>query len=125
MIVTKKIPNFVDERGEITDIIDGDNVNSITLITSKKGAVRGNHYHKQTIQYLYLIEGKLVYYTQFEDNEIEKTILLKGSFVKTPQNVKHAFKALEDSIFIACCSGLRAGKQYEEDTFRLNKHISE
>lgn len=68
MIVTKKIPNFVDERGEITDIIDGDNVNSITLITSKKGAVRGNHYHKQTIQYLYLIEGKLVYYTQFEDN---------------------------------------------------------
>ncbi len=125
MIITTKKHNFTDYRGEITDIIDGVDVNSITLITSKKGAVRGNHYHKQTIQYLYLIEGRLEYYTQQEDREIEKAVLLKGDFVETPKNVKHAFKALEDSTFIACCSGLRAGKQYEEDTFRLEKPIND
>jgi quercetin dioxygenase-like cupin family protein len=125
MLISKRVPNFIDHRGEITDIIDGVDVNSITLMTSKKGAVRGNHYHKQTIQYLYLIKGKLEYYTQQGDNEIEKTVLLKGDFVETPKNVKHAFRALEDSTFIACCSGLRAGKQYEEDTFRLEKPIND
>ena len=125
MIVCKKEINFSDHRGEIRDIIDGVEVNSVTLITSKKGTVRANHYHKHTVQYLYLIEGKMEYFTQQEDKEIEKIVLDKGSFVETPQNVKHAFRALEDSIFIACCSGLRAGKQYEEDTFRLEKPISD
>ncbi|OGU35103.1 MAG: hypothetical protein A2068_06430 [Ignavibacteria bacterium GWB2_35_6b] len=124
-MITTKTPNFIDHRGEITDLIDGFDVNSITLITSKKGAVRGNHFHKQTIQYLYLIEGKLEYFTQHGDSEITKTVLNKGDFVETPKNVKHAFKALENSIFLACCSGLRAGKQYEEDTFRLEKPIAD
>jgi quercetin dioxygenase-like cupin family protein len=118
------LPNFMDQRGEITDIIDGIDVNSITLITSKKGSVRGNHFHKLTTQYVFLIEGKLEYYSQKDEQRIEKNILDKGDFVETPENVKHAFKALEDSVFIACCRGLRAGKQYEDDTYRLDKPIA-
>jgi len=124
MLVSKMLPNFMDQRGEITDIIDGIDVNSITLITSKKGSVRGNHFHKLTTQYVFLIEGKLEYYSQKDEQRIEKNILDKGDFVETPENVKHAFKALEDSVFIACCRGLRAGKQYEDDTYRLDKPIA-
>jgi len=123
MLVSKKLPNFIDQRGEITDIIDGIDVNSITLITSKKGSVRGNHFHKLTTQYVFIIEGELEYYSQDEDQPIEKQILHKGDFIETLKNVKHAFKAIEDSVFIACCSGLRAGKQYEDDTYRLERPI--
>ena len=54
-------PAFVDSRGVITDILEGVPINSITMITSKKGVVRGNHVHRRTIQYTYLLEGRLRY----------------------------------------------------------------
>ena len=38
--------NFKDHRGIISDIIENENINAITLLTIKKGKVRGNHYHK-------------------------------------------------------------------------------
>ncbi len=34
-------PAFVDARGAITDILDGVPLNAVTIITNKKGAVRG------------------------------------------------------------------------------------
>ena len=36
---------FVDKRGEIIPLVDAD-MKSCVLITSKKGTVRANHYHK-------------------------------------------------------------------------------
>ena len=51
--------NFKDNRGIISDILENENINAITLITIKKGKVRGNHYHKKTYQWNYIINGKM------------------------------------------------------------------
>lgn len=54
--------NFVDSRGFIQDILYKKKINHITLIASKKNSVRGNHYHKKTIQYTYVIKGSVEYF---------------------------------------------------------------
>ena len=52
---------FKDARGTILDILDGVPLNAVTIITNKKGAVRANHYHKKTIQYTYILTGRVKY----------------------------------------------------------------
>ena len=51
--------NHKDIRGIISDILENENINAITLITIKKGSIRGNHYHKKTYQWNYVISGKM------------------------------------------------------------------
>ena len=51
--------NHKDKRGLIIDLLEKKTINAITFITQKKGAVRGNHYHKKTIQWNYLLSGKI------------------------------------------------------------------
>jgi len=114
-----------DARGEITDILERVNVDSITLVTSKKGAVRGNHYHMKTTQYAFILEGKYVAYAQKDGRKVEKRIVKKGDLVVNPPMEKHAFVALENSTMLACCLGPRAGTHYENDTFRLKDPISD
>ena len=38
---------FKDKRGSISDIFYKKNINHVAIIKSKKGALRGNHYHKK------------------------------------------------------------------------------
>jgi len=38
---------FVDNRGFIQNILNGKIIKGISLINSKAGTVRSNHYHKQ------------------------------------------------------------------------------
>jgi len=124
MNVKRKKPIFKDARGIITDILERISVDSITVLSSKKGAVRGNHYHKKTTQYGYVLEGKFMLYTQDVGKKVKQKIVKKGDLVTTPPMERHAFVALEDSILLACCKGPRAGENYEDDTFHLEKPIS-
>ena len=51
---------FEDSRGQITDIVEQIDFNGATIISSKAGSIRGNHYHKESVQYIYVLEGKMV-----------------------------------------------------------------
>ena len=58
----RKIKNkisYQDGRGLIIDLLEKRTINAITFITQKKGKVRGNHFHKKTIQWNYLVKGKI------------------------------------------------------------------
>ena len=72
MIIKKIRDNFEDSRGKITDIISKEKIDFVTIITNKKGSVRGNHYHKKTIQYLYVLEGSILVAAQFEGKKLLK-----------------------------------------------------
>ena len=121
MNITKTKINFEDDRGMIRDIMVHTSVDAITYITFKKDAVRGNHYHKKTMQYDYIISGKLICRTrENEDLDVEESIVEAGDFIVHQCPAWHAYKALEDSIMISSTNGPRQGDQYEEDTFRLS-----
>lgn len=122
-VVTLKAA-FKDARGLIVDVLDGVPVECVTLLSSKKGAVRGNHYHKKTTQYAFVLQGKLRLYTQQTGRPVRSRVINEGQLVVTPPKERHAFVALEDSVLIACAHGPRAGRSYEDDTFRLAKPIT-
>ena len=66
--------NFKDSRGFIIDLLEKKNINAITFITQKKGKIRGNHFHKNTIQWNYLIKGKLELFTRKNKQKIIKVL---------------------------------------------------
>lgn len=111
--------NFKDARGEITDLIDGRNINAITLITFVKGAIRGNHFHKNTTQWNYLLKGKVKLFSKSEKGEIEESILLPGNLISTEPMEAHALQAIDNSELLVFTEGPRGGEQYESDTFSL------
>ena len=104
-------------------ILEKKNINAITFITQKKGKVRGNHYHKKTIQWNYLIKGKVALYAKKHNGKIKKIVLQKGDLVETSKNESHAIKAINDSELLIFTQGPRGGKEYENDTYRLNKTL--
>lgn len=111
--------NHKDKRGLIIDLLEKKTINAITFITQKKGAVRGNHYHKKTIQWNYLLSGKIELIAK-KNGKKRKIVLKKGDLVMTDKNEAHAVKALTDSTFLVFTQGPRGGTEYENDTFRLN-----
>ena len=123
MRVVRREKVFEDERGEITDILEKEFIDSVTLISSKKGAVRGNHYHKESIQYTFVLRGSLKLFVQSPGWEVETAILEAGDLVYTPALERHALVALEDTEFLALTRGTRGGSAYEQDTYRLEEPL--
>lgn len=116
--------NFKDGRGTITDIFTNGSKDHVTIIFSKKGAVRGNHYHKKSIQYTFVVSGQLTMLSKKgEKGRIYKHILKPNDLMTHEPNEAHAMRADKDTFFLAFANGLRGGKNYEKDTYRLKKPL--
>jgi quercetin dioxygenase-like cupin family protein len=115
MIKIEKLPNFEDPRGSITDLIE-EHINSVSKVTFTSGAVRGNHVHRQTTQWTYVLYGSLTVYTE-EDGKIISKEFREGDFFVSLPNSPHAMKALEGAEILVFTQGPRAGSEYESDTF--------
>lgn len=112
-------PEFVDERGEITRILDMP-IRSVLLITCKAGSIRSNHYHKKDSHWCYIVSGKAEWYQKsIEGGAMEKEILNAGDMVYDPPNVIHAGRFLEDTVELAFCTQPRNQSNYEKDTVRV------
>jgi quercetin dioxygenase-like cupin family protein len=114
--------NYRDHRGIISDIIENENINAITLLTIKKGKVRGNHYHKKTYQWNYIVSGKMKLVTK--KNGIKKSIILnKDDVAVTMPHEQHALVGVTNCKVLVFTKGPRGGKEYESDTFRLKEPL--
>ena len=119
MKVRKVEPVFEDARGLITDIVEHTPFDSLTIITCNEGAVRGNHYHKESVQFTYVMSGKILALCQDPDGDVESRELEAGDLLESPPLEKHAIHALEYSVLVVITRGPRGGKSYEDDTFRV------
>lgn len=116
---------FQDDRGRIIDIMEAIDFNSATMISSNKGATRGNHYHQKTTQWIYVLRGRLLAHARAPDGARQSAILESGDLIKNPPLEQHAFIALEDSELLVLSAGLRSGKDYVKDTYRLDKPVQD
>ena len=107
----------VDARGGITNVFEG-RIEHVAFITSKKGTVRGNHYHKGDYQYIYLVSGAFESHSVDVGNPQKRQILKvkPGDIVDTPPLIAHAQKFTEDSVFLALSTRQRESGKYEADT---------
>ena len=108
---------FSDERGDIFNVFEG-RLGHVALITSKKGSVRANHYHKRDHQYIYLVSGAYESHSCDVHNPQKQQVLQvrPGDIVETPPLIAHAQKFMEDSIFLALSTLERESGKYENDT---------
>lgn len=117
--VRRVTPAFTDARGEITDIGDGTPFDHATVITTRSGGVRGNHYHVASTQWVYVVSGRMRVTTQVPGAAIERTVVAAGDLFENDAGERHAMKALEDTVFLVLSRGPRGGTGFESDTFRL------
>ncbi|MCH9670785.1 MAG: cupin domain-containing protein [Gammaproteobacteria bacterium] len=111
---------FADDRGVIQPLVDLV-MKSAVMISSKKGAVRANHYHKTDWHYCYVVEGCIEYYHRPHgvDDEPEQIMVRSGEMVFTPPMVDHAMKFPEDTVFLTLSRNPRDQESYEADVVRI------
>ncbi len=114
-------PPHVDERGEIIPLVDAP-IQSAVMITSKKGTVRANHYHKTDWHYCYVVSGRIAYYHRptGTDGEPERVVVEAGQLFFTPPMDDHAMVFLEDTVFLTLGRNPRDRQSYESDVVRID-----
>jgi quercetin dioxygenase-like cupin family protein len=111
---------FEDERGVIEDLFG--ELDAVTRITTRKGAVRGNHIHHKTVQWALILTGELLVVTGQGDLRREK-VYGPGEISCERPGVPHAWKALADTEVLVFTRGPRSGEGYESDTERLSEPL--
>jgi quercetin dioxygenase-like cupin family protein len=114
-----------DERGRIADVFYNDSVQHVTMVESLAKAIRGNHYHRETVQYMLIVRGELEYWWKPLDSDAAAQMVVArvGDLIETPANEIHALRITKDNAFIVFTTGKRGGKDYEQDTVRVKEPI--
>jgi quercetin dioxygenase-like cupin family protein len=119
MNIEPRLESILDRRGEIRDLLRDQRLDAVTLITTTKGSVRGNHTHKETVQWIYMLEGRVRWVSRGADDRLQELIVGPGELLMCPPNEAHAMVAEQDASFLVFTRGPRSGDRYEEDTYRL------
>tara|TARA_B100000780_G_scaffold277786_1_gene249328 strand:- start:700 stop:1101 length:402 start_codon:yes stop_codon:yes gene_type:complete len=132
MSIIKKIKVFSsDDRGEIIDIFTHEPKDHCTIVTFTKDAIRGNHFHKESIQSAYVMEGNFQIYNvmidkdlKYDSKKIEIIETTKGDYITHEKFEAHSYKCTSDSgSLMVFTKGVRGGKFYEDDTYRIEKKL--
>jgi len=122
----KRKVNFKDARGTIMDIFVNEPYEHTVIIYSNKGAVRGSHYHKNSVQADFMLFGKMMAYSRKKGSKkIIKTLLTANDVTHWEKGEAHQFIALEKCAFLSFVNGPRGGDKYETDTYRLKIPLHE
>ena len=122
-VITIK-PAFEDHRGKIIDIVDGMEFVHAGICTYTPGAIRGNHYHKQTEQLNYVLKGKIRHLSKDlskKGSKVKEVILEAGDMINNPPYEWHHDEALEESELLFFTKKMRGEGGYEEDVFRVSR----
>jgi quercetin dioxygenase-like cupin family protein len=109
-----------DARGSIQCLVNFP-MKNVSLITSKKGTLRSNHYHMTDWHYMYVLSGSFdYYYRKTGSGDKPKVIrVVAGEMVFTPPNEDHATVFLEDTQLLALSRKPRDQESYEADVKRV------
>jgi dTDP-4-dehydrorhamnose 3,5-epimerase-like enzyme len=112
---------FSDARGEILPLVDMP-MKSCVLISSRRGSVRANHYHRTDWHYCYVLSGRIEYYHRpVGSKEAPQRVSVgKGQMFFTGPMIEHAMVFPEDTVFLAFGRNSRAQEIYEADVVRVD-----
>lgn len=112
---------FVDVRGAIQPLVDTA-IGTVQIITSRKGTVRANHYHKTDWHYCYVVAGTIEYYHRPVGSKTKpkKVVVKAGQLFFTPSMVEHAMVFAKDTTFLNLAGNKRDQKSYETDLVRVD-----
>jgi dTDP-4-dehydrorhamnose 3,5-epimerase-like enzyme len=113
-------PAHSDSRGFIQSLVNFP-MKNLSLIVSKKGTVRSNHYHLTDWHYMYVLSGSFDYYYRPSETDQKPSVIrvTSGEMVFTPPMEDHATVFLEDTELLAMSRNPRDQEAYEADVKRV------
>lgn len=95
-----------DNRGAFYGLMNTGNWKESNVIETNKGEIRGNHYHKETDEVIFMLSGKAkVLLTDIKNpTDTIEVILDKMEGIVIQPYVLHKFEYLEKSIHVAFLS---------------------
>ena len=109
MTIQRMGVDHIDNRGVITDILRDTPIQHATLIQSKAGSVRGNHYHKDATVYVYVLHGSFQVYSREPKGKTTNERVESRALITFKPYDLHALVALEHSSFLLLSDGPRGG----------------
>lgn len=112
-------PTLKDDRGSLTEFCDLEgNYKQVNILHSKKGSIRGNHYHKDLTERFYIVTGLVSLYVKCVHSGNEKKIICEEgeAFVIKP-GLLHTLEFLEDTYILSFYSN--AFNPKEPDIYTL------
>ncbi len=91
--------SFSDERGFLYQLCR-DGWKQVNVSKTVSGTVRGGHYHKETKEAFFIIDGEIYATLENEDNK-EEIIFKTGDFFLINPYVLHSFKFNKDTLMVA------------------------
>ena len=105
---------FSDDRGRLVGVTQGRKWEEVNYVESAQGSVRGNHYHRRTVEGFYIIGGSIkVSLLDVTSNSKREFRVGAGDFFVVQPNVLHTFEVLEDAKWINMLS--RAMNEQRKD----------
>jgi dTDP-4-dehydrorhamnose 3,5-epimerase-like enzyme len=110
----------VDARGAIQSLVNFP-MKNLSLISSRKGTVRSNHYHMTDWHYMYVMSGSFDYYYRPTGSDEKPSVIRLnfGEMVFTPPMEDHATVFLEDTQLLVMSRNPRDQESYEADVKRI------
>lgn len=113
-------PSFTDVRGTIANMLLTP-INSVAEITSRRGSIRANHYHKTDWHYAYVVSGTVLYFERGvgETDIPEPRAYHPGDMFFTPPLREHAMLFAEDTVILTFARLVRSHDNHEADVVRV------
>lgn len=112
---------LMDERGKIWNLAQCA-MNSASMLTSRGGSVRANHYHKTDWHFTFVTKGRVLYFERpVGSKEIEEPrVFTAGDSFYTPPMREHAMLFTEESTIFTVSRNKRTHEQHESDVVRVD-----
>jgi len=94
---------YIDERGELVLLADGDEIRHITYFTLNPGKdfFRGGHFHRKKTEKFYVVSGKLnIHVVDVDTKEKDVIEIIAGQRVTIYPFCAHKFQAITESHVI-------------------------
>ena len=104
------VDTVLDLRGGIFTWAPEERIAEFNLVYSRPGKVRGNHYHPEFTEFFTVVNGEgVMVWKSAIDDPLEVVHMARGTCVKIPSGVIHAFHAINDTVAMAMIT-----KQWDE-----------
>ena len=104
-----------DSRRKLTQLLTSD-IKQVNHYKVNRGAILGNHYHKETVEYFYITKGTflMVLCSVINQNSVNR-VLNKGSLVPVLPLLNHTIEALTNGEFMTFLT--KAYSENDKDTY--------
>jgi dTDP-4-dehydrorhamnose 3,5-epimerase-like enzyme len=112
---------FVNQNGTIQNLLL-ERFTSAALISSVRGAIRANHYHKTDWHYSYVVSGVIEYFWRpvGSRDRPKHARFPAGTMFFSPPMVEHAMFFPEESAFVTFAKNIRDHEHHEDDVVRVD-----